>query len=127
VACRNCHVETHNVLDRVCDRCKKLPRCRTCKRHLSPSHFDVADDAAADGQARCRSCTNKISKSVRSALGGVVTEFEMSTAGGEPSFDVYLSHHGDDIRRAVEGCRNNNRLVLFDVNCINKASMEDRR
>jgi len=91
--CINCGVLTASSL---CARCKALPRCRRCKRHLPKRCFlqvdGDGDDQEDDGNvndsseaidkrsAVCRTCDKKRSRStVRKSTGNIVTEIEMPT------------------------------------------------
>ena len=92
--CRNCGVRTQNEVT-LCHRCSPLPKCRTCKRHLQPVHFE-------DGSDRCRACQKKV-RSARHAGGSAVIEYDLEVLQHEDlSYEEYVNENADIINRIVQ-------------------------
>lgn len=95
--CRNCKIPCAGTL---CSICIRNPECTHCKRRLPPGLFPV------DG-AICRRCLNKLQGGPhRSALNGLVVEYDLPTSVHDADLEVYLNSNSDRImeilRAAIE-------------------------
>lgn len=96
--CSNCGASISTDSE-ICPRCSALPMCRTCKRHLDISYFDIVD------LSRCKSCADKRRRDARRALDGVVREIALPTNNDDASYQEYIQHNEEEIKQVVENHR----------------------
>jgi hypothetical protein len=75
----------------LCSTCSNNPECQRCKRRLPPGLFVSRSEI-------CETCLRKLQDGRhRSALDGVVMEYQLPTSEFDGDLDAYINSHIDSI------------------------------
>ena len=91
--CSNCRVPCDGT---YCRLCQTLTECVECGRRLSALLYTQSNEV-------CNTCMRRRNRAVhRTALDGVVEEFEIPTSETDVDINVFLEQREDEITRVLE-------------------------
>ena len=109
--CVNCRVPCDGT---YCCICQNLTECQKCGRRLSAQLYTQRDDV-------CNTCVRRNQRSThRTAMEGVVEEYDIPTSETDVDLHVFIDQHEDDITRILDEAVNRHewveRNILWNIN-----------
>jgi len=104
--CTNCDISSN---EGPCERCKQLPCCVACKRHLPSGCYANMTD-------RCQACNNRREKpQVHDSENEVVNKIDIKPGPEADSFQSFIASNGQEINNIVEQHLHQFRYVISTI------------